>query len=115
MSRDAGEKGKGKSGSKPAIVVVFICEREPQETNGSSACELLRMAQDSTGSQFGDCNLKKVSVFVSQRNSMSFKRASYLLEKWKLIAGNETVWAEDEFVPFKLVAYDCECILKGNM
>ena len=26
VSRDSGEKGKGKSGSKPAIVVVFICE-----------------------------------------------------------------------------------------
>lgn len=50
VSRDSGEKGKGKSGSKPAIVVVFICEREPQGTNGSSARELLRMAQDSSGS-----------------------------------------------------------------
>lgn len=37
------------------------------------------------------------------------------MKKWKSIAGNETVWAADEFVPFKLVAYDCECILEGNM
>ena len=46
---------------------------------------------------------------------MSFKGASYLLKKWKSIAVNETVWAEDEFVPFKLVAYNCKCILEGNM